>query len=74
MSNTKIYFRKESFDIIGCAMRVHNELGNGFLEAVYQEALEIEFFASEIPFAKEKLIDVHYKGKLLKKKYIADFI
>jgi GxxExxY protein len=74
MSNTKIYFRKESFDIIGCAMRVHNELGNGFLEAVYQEALEIEFLASEIPFAKEKLIDVHYKGKLLKKKYIADFV
>lgn len=74
MNYPKIYFRKESFDIIGCAMRVHNELGNGFLEAVYQEALEMEFLDSEIPFIREKSIDVFYKNKLLRKKYIADFV
>jgi len=51
--------------IIGAAMTVHTELGNGFLEAVYQEALAIEFRDCDVPFEKEKLLDIYYRGSLL---------
>ena len=66
--------KDECYKVIGCAMDVHNELGNGFLEPVYQEALSIEFQDSAIPFIKEARLDLKYKGRLLKKKYVADFI
>ena len=55
-------------------MEVHNELGNGFLEPVYQEALEEEFKIQGIPYVREKLLPVMYKGKQLKKEYYADFV
>jgi GxxExxY protein len=55
-------------------MEVHRELGGGFLEAVYQEALSLEFNENSIPFLQEKMIDIYYKDKLLNKKYICDFI
>lgn len=67
-------YKKECYNIIGAAMEVHSELGHGFLEPVYQEALAIVFFEKKIPFVKEELLDITFKGKLLKKKYIADFI
>jgi len=66
--------KQECYDVIGSAMTVHNELGCGFLEAVYQEALGLEFIENAIPFIKEKRLDVSYKGRLLEKKYVADFI
>lgn len=44
-------------------MEVHNELGNGFLEPIYQEALEEEFKIQNIPYEREKLLTVVYKGK-----------
>jgi GxxExxY protein len=55
-------------------MEVHTELGNGFLEAVYQEALAIVFEEKGIPFEKEKVLDILFKGKILNKKYQADFL
>lgn len=55
-------------------MEVHSELGSGFLEPVYQEALSIEFLEAGIPFRKEARLDLEYKGMPLEKKYIADFI
>lgn len=55
-------------------MSVINELGAGFLEPVYQEALAIDFELSTIPFEKEKIIGILYKGHLLNKSYIADFL
>ena len=55
-------------------MEVHSELGCGFLEAVYHEALAIEFEEREIPFVPNARLDVHYKGKKLNKRYNADFI
>ncbi len=67
-------FKKETYNIIGACMEVHRSLGRGFLEAIYQEALEIEFIERGISFEREKQIDVYYKDKLLTKKYIADFI
>lgn len=64
----------ESYEVIGAAMKVHSELGNGFLEAVYQEALEIEFQNRKIPYKREMKIPVYYCGKELKTYYQADFV
>jgi len=67
-------YKEESYKIIGACMEVHNLLGCGFFEAVYQEALQIEFKNRNIPFKREVELDIKYKGILLDKKYIADFI
>lgn len=64
----------QTFAIIGACMAVHNELGPGFLEAVYQEALVIEFERREIPFVREKPMTVFYVGKPLTTRYDADFL
>ncbi|MEA3496324.1 MAG: GxxExxY protein, partial [Bacteroidota bacterium] len=56
-----LLYKDEAFQIIGAAMEVHKELGHGFLEAVYQEALAIEFQKQGIPFEKEKLLNIYYK-------------
>ena len=55
-------------------MNVHNELGNGFLEPVYQSALAVEFDLMKIPYQKEKKIEVFYKGIKLDREYFADFV
>ena len=55
-------------------MTVHQELGHGFLEAVYQEALEKEFIIMGIPFKREASLTIYYKNEPLGKFYIADFI
>jgi len=64
----------ETYAIIGAAMEVHRELGEGFLEAVYQDALSIEFIARSIPCEREKILPVSYKGTVLPSFYKADFI
>ena len=65
---------KKTYAIIGAAMEVHKELGSGFLEAVYQEALEREFTNQAIPYTSHPLVKIKYKGKALKKTYEPDFI
>ena len=55
-------------------MEVHNTLGSGFLEAVYQEALAVEFEKRGIPFNQEKRLKIKYKDQVLSKYYEADFI
>ena len=55
-------------------MEVHKELGCGFLEAVYQEALAIEFKIQGLPYEQQKPIEIMYKGKPIEKKYQPDFI
>ena len=69
-----LIYEEETGKIIKACMNVYNELGNGFLEAVYQEALAIEFGLMNIPFRREAKIDIFYKGKKLSKEYFADFI
>ncbi len=65
---------QRTYKIIGAAMEVHKELGCGFLEAVYQEALAIEFKMQGLPYEQQKLIEIMYKGKFMEKKYQPDFI
>ena len=70
----EIIYEKESYNIIGACISVHKELGNGFLEAVYQEALAIELRRYNIPFEKEKFLNIYYRNIKLKKKYVVDFV
>jgi GxxExxY protein len=74
MNTDEFPFKDECYDIIGACMEVANELGCGFLEPVYQEALCLEFSDQGIPFEREKVLDIYFKDHLLTKKYIADFI
>jgi len=64
----------QTYAIIGACMAVHGELGHGFLEAVYQEALTIEFASRQIPFIREKSLPIAYKGIQLSARYEADFL
>ncbi len=66
--------KEECYKIIGARMSVHKELGSAFLESVYQEALALEFTEQNIPFVKEKALDVYYRGNKLEKVYYADFL
>lgn len=70
----ELILKDEVYEIAGAAMDVYFTLGTGFLEPVYQEALAIEMLRRKIPFEREKPLDIYYKGNLLTKKYIADFI
>ena len=69
-----IIFKQESYNIIGAAMEVHKELGAGFVEGIYQEALEMEFARQNIPHLREHNLNVFYKGQKLSKHYFADFV
>ncbi|MBI3580203.1 MAG: GxxExxY protein [Ignavibacteriales bacterium] len=70
----ELLYKDEAFAIIGAAIEVHKELGCGFLEAVYQEALEIELRNKSISFKSQHALAITYKGNQLQKEYVADFI
>ena len=74
MKPVEIFLKDEVYGVIGAAMDVHKELGNGFLEAVYQEALERELESRRIPFEAQRSIKIRYKDIYLDKKYVADLI
>lgn len=69
-----IYHKQESYNITGAAMHVYNTLGPGFLEAVYQEALELELAKRNNPYEREKELSISYNGVVLKQTYRADFV
>ena len=69
-----ILFEELTERIIKAAYQVHNELGCGFMEKVYQEALAIQMHEMNIPFEREKHLSVQYHGKQLQCDYIADFV
>ena len=73
-TNNNLLLKEESYKIIGAAMEVHRLLGCGFVEAIYQEALEKELALREIPFEREKELTVSYKGNTLTKTFKADFV
>ncbi len=66
--------QKETYLLNGIAMEIHRVLGRGFLEIVYQDALEVELRKREIPFLREKEFTVEYKGVILPHKFYADFV
>jgi GxxExxY protein len=71
---TDLLYKEEVYAIVGAAMDVYNDLGPGFLENVYQEAMEIEVVERNIPSKAIQEIHIKYKGRPLKKFYIADLI
>lgn len=70
----EIILKEESYKIIGACMEVHRELGFGFKEIIYKDALEIEFKTLGIPYQREKLYKIEYKGRVLPRRYPADFV
>ncbi len=65
---------EKTYNILGACFRVYKNIGCGFLEAVYQECLEIEFEIRKIPFTSQPLLNIRYCGKKLKQFYQPDFI
>lgn len=70
----KLILKDEVFAIVGAAMEVHREKGCGFAEPVYQECLEIELAERKISAEAQKEMAIFYKGRQLKKTYLADFV
>lgn len=70
----KYLYQDETYAIRGCLKAVAFELGSGFLEKVYQEALELEFQEAGIPYEREVKLSINYKGKVLQQEYVADFV
>jgi GxxExxY protein len=62
------------YRITGAGMKVYNEIGYGYSEPIYQECLSIECERSAIPWEREKLLKMYYKGQMLKNEYKADFV
>ena len=69
-----LIYPEEAYKIVGAAMQVHRELGCGFLEPVYQEALEILLKKEGIPYEREKRLPIYFMGEILNKEYFADFV
>jgi len=69
-----LIYKEESYQIVGACFDVYKTMGNGFLEPVYQECLEIEFIRQKIPYVAQKEILLSYRNQVLKQKYKPDFI
>ena len=69
-----LLLEQETYNIIGACIKVHKALGNGFLESVYQEALEKEMKKLQIPFTRQKKLHILFDGSPLDKFFVADFV
>ncbi|MCX7611988.1 MAG: GxxExxY protein [Ignavibacterium sp.] len=70
----ELILKDESYKIIGICMDVHKNLGKGFLEVIYKDALEYEFNLNNIPYEREKEFIIEYKNHILPHRYFADFV
>ena len=70
----RLIYGDETYELIGLCMKVHRELGCGFLEPVYQEAFELLLKAEGISYQREKLLPIYFMGQKLNKEYYADFV
>lgn len=71
---TSLVYPEESYNIIGACYEVHNDKGSGFLEAVYQECLALEFAGRGIPFVEKPPLPLEYKGRRLQQTFEPDFV
>jgi GxxExxY protein len=71
---SKLLLGDETYQVVGAAMEVYYKLGTGFLEPVYQQALAIELKQRSILFEQQKRFQIDYKGTILEKEYVADFV
>ena len=69
----EVVLKEESYKIVGACFEVYNAMGCGFLEAVYQECLGIEFSKQTMPFEAQAPLELSYKGQMLEQKYVPDF-
>ena len=74
MNKVDLIYKEECYKIVGLCMEIHRILGHGFSEVVYKDALELELRNAGIPYQREKLYDINYKGTVLPHKYKADFV
>jgi GxxExxY protein len=70
----ELIYRDESYQIMGACFEVYKTMGCGFLEAVYQECLEMELRERKVPFVSQVPLDLNYKGQPLRQKYQPDFV
>src|SRR5206468_3435559 len=70
----EILYKEESYRIVGACFEVYKEMGCGFLEAVYQECLELELAARGIPFVPQMELSLRYKGRQVRQTYVPDFL
>jgi GxxExxY protein len=63
---SELLFKDEVYKIVGAAIEVHRELGSGFLEPVYQEAMQIELASQTVPTEAQKALQIFHKGHRLK--------
>lgn len=71
---TNIILKEESYELIGICIEVHTELGMGFREIVYKDAIEYELKSKGIQYLRERQFKIHYKSIILPHSYCADFI
>ena len=69
-----LIYSRETSRILGICMDVFHELGSGFLEPVYQEALAVALQDASIPFKREQPLTIYFRGHPLQKQYVADFV
>ena len=70
----ELLYKEECYKLVGAYFEVYKEMGCGFVEPVYQECLEIELWIQQIPFLPQRELDLQYKNRVLKQRYIPDFI
>ena len=74
MNRSDLIYPEEAYAIFGACFEVYNQMGNGFVEPVYQECLEIELGLKAVPFVPQQELALTYRGRLLKRRYIPDFV